>query len=91
MAEGITNAGAFMVLTAFNVFGFVYLYYYMPETKGKSLEEMTAYFADIIGVSYDTQVGKNGARKGRSDSVEMKGIDGAVSPPDESKKICVYE
>jgi len=81
MAEGITNSGAFMVLTAINAFGFVYLFFYMPETKGKSLEEMTAYFAGIIGVEYNTQVGKDGARKGRSDSVEMKGMGGAAASP----------
>eukprot|EP00471_Norrisiella_sphaerica_P006892 CAMPEP_0184484590 /NCGR_PEP_ID=MMETSP0113_2-20130426/6291_1 /TAXON_ID=91329 /ORGANISM="Norrisiella sphaerica, Strain BC52" /LENGTH=551 /DNA_ID=CAMNT_0026865639 /DNA_START=80 /DNA_END=1735 /DNA_ORIENTATION=- len=77
MAEGITPAGAFMVLTAINLFGFIYLYIYMPETKNKTLEEMTNYFAKILGVKPPA-----GGIYGE-DPIEMKGRD---SKPDDPKE-----
>ena len=45
----LTWPGFFMVLVAICLAGAWFLYKYLPETKGKSLEEMAGYFAAITG------------------------------------------
>jgi len=49
LAEAISYGG-FFILLAVNCVGVIlFFYYYLPETKGKSLEEMSLYFAKITG------------------------------------------
>jgi sugar porter (SP) family MFS transporter len=44
MYEAVGMAGSFYVFAAFSVAAWVFVYAYLPETKGKSLEEMEALF-----------------------------------------------
>ncbi|SPO39294.1 related to arabinose-proton symporter [Pseudozyma flocculosa] len=45
MTETLTNTGAFCFYGAWNVFGFVYTYFLLPETKSLTLEELDAVFS----------------------------------------------
>ncbi len=49
MAETLTYSGFFVVLGFLNLAMFAYFYVLLPETKGRSLEEMSMYFAEITG------------------------------------------
>jgi len=42
---GLHNFGAFWLFAGICLFGFVFVYFYVPETRGKSLEEIEAEFA----------------------------------------------
>eukprot|EP00467_Chlorarachnion_reptans_P002172 CAMPEP_0114512778 /NCGR_PEP_ID=MMETSP0109-20121206/15176_1 /TAXON_ID=29199 /ORGANISM="Chlorarachnion reptans, Strain CCCM449" /LENGTH=537 /DNA_ID=CAMNT_0001692523 /DNA_START=46 /DNA_END=1659 /DNA_ORIENTATION=+ len=75
LAEAITPAGAFLFLTLINVFGFVYLYFYMPETKNKTLEEMTNYFASLIGVkAAEGRIEEGDVNSINLDQLDAKGV-----------------
>jgi len=50
LTEAATPVGSFMFLTGINLFSFIYLWFLMPETKGKTLEEMYDFFRGIVGV-----------------------------------------
>lgn len=43
--EAFTPTGAFCWYAAWNIFGFFYTYFLLPETKGLSLEELDAVFS----------------------------------------------
>ena len=47
VAKAIGWDGFFMLLVVVCLIVLVYLYFYLPETKGRSLEEMSVYFAEI--------------------------------------------
>lgn len=47
--DGIGWGGFFFLLSMICLVVFAFLYHYLPETKGRSLEEMSVYFADITG------------------------------------------
>lgn len=49
MAESLTYSGFFVVLGLLNLAMFAYFYALLPETKGRSLEDMSIYFAEITG------------------------------------------
>jgi hypothetical protein len=44
-----TGFGAYIFFGAFCVIAFVYVWFFVPETKGKSLEEMDEVFNDHNG------------------------------------------
>ena len=46
ISEAITFGGMFIVLAGVLVVGTIFFYFYLPETKGKSLEEIEALFED---------------------------------------------
>ncbi|XP_061348388.1 probable polyol transporter 6 [Gastrolobium bilobum] len=46
ISEAITFGGVFFVLSGVMVVGTFFFYYFLPETKGKSLEEIEALFED---------------------------------------------
>lgn len=49
IAELITWGGFFALLSSICLLVIVFFYFYLPETKGKSLEEMSVFFAQITG------------------------------------------
>lgn len=49
VANGISWPGFFMVLCVICLLTVAFVFLYLPETKGKSLEDMTEYFASITG------------------------------------------
>ena len=49
VANAITWSAFFLLLALVCVIIFVWMYFYVPETKGRSLEDMSAYFAEITG------------------------------------------
>jgi MFS family permease len=48
-ATAITYSGFFFLLAFVCVIIFVFLYFLLPETKGRSLEDMSLFFAEITG------------------------------------------
>ena len=48
-ANAITYSGFFFLLAAVCVIVLMFLYWNLPETKGRSLEDMSLYFAEITG------------------------------------------
>jgi MFS family permease len=49
MAKLLTWPGFFLLLASICLGGAAFLYVYLPETKGRSLESMSLYFAEITG------------------------------------------
>jgi hypothetical protein len=49
MAKALTWPGFFLYLAGISILSCIFLYLYLPETKGKSLEEMMHYFAELTG------------------------------------------
>lgn len=49
LADSISYGGFFILLAVFCLIVLLFFYRYLPETKGKSLEEMAVYFAEISG------------------------------------------
>jgi len=49
VAESISWAGYFSILGIICLLVLLYLFIYLPETKGRSLEDMSLYFAEVTG------------------------------------------
>jgi len=49
LVEAISYSGYFLLLAAFNILVAAFFYFFLPETKGLSLEDMSHYFAQITG------------------------------------------
>jgi MFS family permease len=49
LANWLTWPGFFLLLSAICLLSAVFLYIYLPETKNKSLESMSKYFAEVTG------------------------------------------
>jgi len=47
MAHALTWAGFFLLLAVICIFVGIFFYFLVPETKGRSLEDMSLYFAEI--------------------------------------------
>ena len=47
VSEIITFAGSFLIFAFFSLCAFLFTFQFVPETKYKSLEEMTKYFEQI--------------------------------------------
>lgn len=47
LSSGLTWGGYYTLLTLINIFAIVFVYYIVPETKGKTLEDMLAFFQSI--------------------------------------------
>jgi len=69
LAKAMGWGGFFLVLVTICLLVFMFVYFLLPETKGKSLEEMSIYFAEITG---DTAVldGEK-PRQGDFEDIEM--------------------
>ena len=48
-AHAMSWAGFFFLLAVVCLIVLVFLYYFLPETKGRSLEDMSVYFAELTG------------------------------------------
>ena len=49
VAKAMTFAGFFIMLSLVCIIILIWMYVYLPETKGQSLEDMTRYFGEITG------------------------------------------
>jgi MFS family permease len=49
VANAMTWSGFFLMLAFVCILCLLFLYIYLPETRGRSLEDMTVYFAEITG------------------------------------------
>ena len=49
VAKAMTFAGFFIMLSLVCIIILVWMYVYLPETKGRSLEDMAQYFGEITG------------------------------------------
>jgi hypothetical protein len=47
--NSLTWAGFFLMLSGICIVFLIFLYFYLPETRGHSLEDMSLYFAEITG------------------------------------------
>ena len=46
-SDAITTGGFFMMLAGICVVSAIFIYFFLPETKGRSLEDMSVYFAEV--------------------------------------------
>jgi hypothetical protein len=70
----------FVMLAAISVVVLIFLYFLLPETKGRSLEDMSLYFAEITGDNSILEAEKKIlSDRHRLGNVEM--TESAVSPP----------
>lgn len=73
VANGIGWSGFFLMLCVICLIVFAFLYIYLPETKGRSLEEMSVYFAELTN---DTSVLEAEAQlRGNGSGIEMPSAD----------------
>lgn len=49
VVNAISYAGFFIMLSVICIIILVWMYIYLPETKGRALEDMSQYFAEITG------------------------------------------
>lgn len=49
MVETVTPKGGFFLYGGFNILGFIFAYFFVPETKGLTLEELDAVFKVGVG------------------------------------------
>lgn len=49
VARAMTFAGFFIMLSLVCIVILIWMYVYLPETKGRSLEDMSQYFGEITG------------------------------------------
>jgi hypothetical protein len=72
-AHAIGWGGFFLMLAGICVVVFAFLYFFLPETKGRSLEDMSIYFAEITGDTSLLEAEKKiiAEREGAGTAVEM--------------------
>eukprot|EP00980_Cylindrotheca_fusiformis_P008728 scaffold1868_cov193-Cylindrotheca_fusiformis.AAC.13 len=63
--------GFFLLLAGSCVVVFAFIYFFLPETKGRSLEDMSHYFAEITNDSVVLEASKLIAEREDGKSVEM--------------------
>lgn len=65
----MTKEGTFLLYLGFGVMGFVYFYNYLPETRGRSLEETHAMFRRSVVYTISDKNGHSGLEKRISSSL----------------------
>ena len=55
LSNALTTSGAFLVYSALSFCSFVFVYCFVPETKGKTLEEMEEYFGRVMQLKKSTK------------------------------------
>ena len=77
IAKIISYGGFFILLAVFCVGVLAFYHLYMPETKGKTLEEMSLYFAEITGdqelLEADRRIREDSSRRVASNPVVEEG------------------
>lgn len=80
-ANAIGWSGFFLMLAGICVVVFAFIYFLLPETKGRSLEDMSIYFAEITGDSSILEAEKKIIMDRQTGgSVEMMASQQAVQP-----------
>jgi MFS family permease len=77
-ANAIGWGGFFIMLAAISLVVFVFIFFLLPETKGRSLEDMSLYFAEITNDNSVLEAEKRVINdRGRTGAVELT----APAPP----------
>ena len=71
-AEGMGWGGFFLMMSVVAIIVLVFLYCYLPETKGRSLEDMSVYFAEVAGDEFILDAERRLRAKEGVSVVEMK-------------------
>mmetsp|Transcript_10928 Transcript_10928/g.16891 ORF Transcript_10928/g.16891 Transcript_10928/m.16891 type:complete len:591 (+) Transcript_10928:158-1930(+) len=82
-AKAMTWAGFFFLLAIIACLVLLFIYYFVPETKGRSLEDMSIYFAEITGDMslLETEEKLVREREVRESEVEVTTISRTFTPP----------
>lgn len=84
-ANAISFAGFFFLLAGICVVFFAFYYFVLPETKGRSLEDMSLYFAEITGdrsvLEAEKQVQQELQGRRQQGGVEMSSTANSQSTP----------
>ena len=70
-ANAIGWTGFFIMLAAISFVVCVFVYFFLPETRGRSLEDMSLFFAELTGDTSVLEAEKKIIEKRQSGSVEM--------------------
>ena len=86
-AKAISWTGFFLLLAGVCVIGIIFLFLYLPETKGRSLEDMAVYFAEITGDSFILEIEEKVHKKetGLSENLEMPQTYGSTEHSESSE------
>lgn len=68
LSKAITIGGAFFLFAGIASLAWVFFFTYLPETRGRTLEDMSALFGNT---ATHKQQGSNGADDGKEKKVEM--------------------
>jgi len=79
-ANALGWGGFFLMLSIICLVVFVFLFKYLPETKGRSLEDMSLYFAEITGDTSVLDAEERLRRENGGGSVEMAGTQNTAKP-----------
>jgi len=88
LTQELSLSGYFALYTIITLLSIVYIYYFLPETKGKSLEEVEDYFNQQAALGYGTCWGRRRDRKEKAVREEVAKQDDttSVSSSDEEQK-----
>ena len=75
-AHALTWPGFFLLLAGICLAGALFLYVYLPETKGHTLESMSHYFAEITGDRSILDLEERMRREKQQDAAAAAGDDG---------------
>ena len=70
-ANSIGWTGFFLLLAGVSFVVCVFVYFFLPETRGRSLEDMSLFFAELTGDTSVLEAEKKIIQKRQSGSVEM--------------------
>ncbi|KAG9254129.1 D-xylose-proton symporter [Emericellopsis atlantica] len=77
--------GTYIFFAAFCLIAFFFTYFFVPETKGKSLEEMDAVFGDTAAHEEKARLAEIAASMGLTDSLPTEKIDQARGQADHAE------
>ena len=71
LSSGMTWGGYYTLLTLINMLSIAFVFYIVPETKGKTLEEMLAFFESIASPGHYDQTRGESEDSDESGGIEM--------------------